>query len=346
MFPYFLILFLIFACAIMDSQSKNRFFKITIFVIFALFAGLRKDVGIDYPNYVKIFEEVDGCFVNEPGNALLFDFLRKIGATAQLYFFLNAIITQLFVYLILRSQKSYFWLVVFMYYCISLFYMASFNAVRNYVAISIMIWSLRFVEKNELLKFSIIVLMVTFCVHFSALIFLPLFFFLRSNHSKWVIFIILIGLVLGSNLLWGFISMTPYAKYDKFDNASGDATVDLLHYFFALVSFLLVCFGQKFRYLRDNVVMYNMCVLCLYTIVLVILQSSPWFAMLFQRYCNYFIFSFLIVIPLVISSMKKQYGIIVKVMLCMVSFLYFLRTVIIKGEEHMIVPYDFDLNLF
>lgn len=348
MIPYFVVLFLILVFAIADQASKNNAWKVLAFVLLAFFAGFRFNVGIDYESYVKIYDEVEGSFVSEPGNKLLFSFIKLIGGKAQLYFLIMACITQFFVYKTLTKIKKGFWLSVFVYYCISLLYMASFNAVRQYAAIAIIAWSLQFVEKEQFKKFCTIVILVTLCFHFSAIIFIPLYFFLKRRHSMMFILLILVGVVLCNRLMWEVISLTPYVKYLEHVESGRDREikVEMIQYMFAMFSFFMVLIENKFKYLRENMILCNMNALCLYTMTLVTLQTIGSMIMLFQRYNNYFIFSYLLIIPAVMNSMNPKNAIAPKILVVIISLLYFARTIIINGEKHVLVPYDVDLILF
>ena len=104
--------------------------------------------------------------------------------------------------------------------------------------------------------------------------------------------------------------------------------------------------GEKFKNLRDNIVLYNMNVLCMLTLALVIVQNTPSFIMLFQRFNNYFVYSYLLIIPAVLSSMRPQTAQISKISIVLFSIGYLIMTVVVKGEHHMIVPYSMNFQLF
>ena len=346
MIPYFIILVLVLVFALLDRKSKNDFFKVFIFIILSLFSGLRFNVGIDYESYVSIFDEREGSFVHEPGSVLLFELLREIGATAQLYFLIMAIVTQLFVYKILIKNKNEFWLCVIVYYCVSLFYMASFNSVRNCAAITMTLWSLKYVENKEFLKFSLIILFITIAIHFSAFVFLPLYLIINKSFSKPVVLFFLLMLIIFNSLLWIVLSMTPYAKYDLSNNDTGDASSNFVKYIFLIISFSLFMFQKRFKNVNENTILCNMNILCFYTLILVVIQSSAHFAMLFQRFNNYFIYSYLLIIPALLSSMSKYRYNVSKIIIASISFAYFFRTIFLYGDKYVLVPYDYNLALF
>ena len=348
--PYFIFLFFILLCYFFDSTTnqKNKFFKILVFVGLALFAGFRLNVGIDYESYVKIYYGIEGHSLSEPGSVYMVKLINKIGGTEHLYFLIMAIITEFFVYQILIKEKKYFWLLVLMYYCISIFYLASFNGVRNFTAIAIMIWALRYVESGNFKLFAIISVATAFMFHYSALIFLPLYFYLRRQNSVTQILVISVAVFLGGSILFRLLDYTPYAKYEALmgNNDIRENKVEIIHYLFAAISLALILIGKDFKYFKENSILYNMNTLSFYTILMVIHQSAGSFVMLFQRFNNYFLFSFLLIIPTILSSMKKDNRTATKVVLILFAFAYFIRTIVFKGEHHMLVPYNYDFTLF
>ena len=105
-------------------------------------------------------------------------------------------------------------------------------------------------------------------------------------------------------------------------------------------------FDRFFKYFKNNTVLVNLNALCFYTLLLVVIQDNSSFIMLFQRFNNYFVFSYLLIIPSILNSMKKTTKYISKVCIVFVSIGYLILTVVVKGEHHMIVPYDINLHLF
>lgn len=349
MIPYFLFLLFIFFCYCIDcSQSgrKSDVPKILVFVGLTLFSGLRLNVGTDYESYSMIFSG-DQLPIEEPGTALLMDFLKSIGGTEHLFFLIMAAVTQLFTYKVFIKYRKYFWLLVILYYCISIYYMASFNTVRSSAAIPIMLWALQYIKRNEFIKFMIISLITCLTLHFSALIFVPLYFYLKRDWTIKQIILITVTVVAMSTSMLTLLQYTPYGNYLIIgENINDETTVDLLHYLFALLSFGIILFGRKFRELKSNSLIYNYNTLAFITIILVIQMSSGLMVILLMRINNYFMFSFLLIIPLVLSSLNPQKRKVAKFFLILISFAYLVRTVIYKGEQTLIVPYNYELILF
>ena len=347
MIPYFLILFFLFFCSILVRQSKNDLVKKTAFVVLALFAGFRYKVGIDYLSYIEIFNEVEGVYVREPGRALMISTIKSIGGTAQLYILVMALITEFFAYkTLIKYEKPNFWFLTILFYCISLFYIASFNASREFMAISLCTWNLYNVNKSKIKYFSI-VLVAGFGLHFSAFIFIPLYFFIRTSHNLITIFFVLFILILLDNTFVQYLEYTPYAKYEAaLYNDDRENKVQFSQYLLASVSLGLIFAGKYFKNFKNNIILVNMNILCFYTLILVIIQDVSTFIMLYQRVNNYFVYSYLLIIPAVLSSLKKDRELLAKVIMVIFSIGYLVLTIVVKGEKHQLIPYDINLNLF
>lgn len=79
MFPYFLIYFFLLIFCSLGSVTKNRFFLICVFILFSIFSGFRYYVGVDYVNYVKIYNLEEGYGSRELGFNLILDFCDTSG---------------------------------------------------------------------------------------------------------------------------------------------------------------------------------------------------------------------------------------------------------------------------
>ncbi|MCS3279224.1 EpsG family protein [Bacteroides fragilis] len=119
-----------------------------------MFSGFRYYVGVDYVNYVKIYNLEEGYGSRELGFNLILDFLRYIGASYQFMFFIMAVVMQILVYNIIKRYNYSVWISVFIYYCISPFYIATFNGMRQYLAIAVFIVALKYIEQKKYLSIS------------------------------------------------------------------------------------------------------------------------------------------------------------------------------------------------
>lgn len=351
MWPYFILLFIICFCSLTEkstfksghiNNSKSVYRKFVHFLL-ALFSGLRYNVGVDYGNYVSIFNWDVGYSVNEPGFEFLITLIDKLGGTYQMMFLIMAIVTQVFVFKTFNRLNKGFWLATIVYYCFSTFYLASFNGSRQYVAIAISIWALKYIYNKQFIKYIISILSAAFCFHMTALLFIPLYFYLQFEYSKKVIVLQIIGVVIGAKFLDIIISYTPYLLYmERESEVQAHGTV----YIFALISLFISFTSNHFKLLKRDIILKNMNLLCLYTILLVLLQRSGILIQMLLRVNSYFLFSYLTILPIIIYSLKHKSRILARSIVILSAFAYLVKTIVFSGTHYSLVPYQMNFQLF
>lgn len=139
--------------------------------------GLRYDVGVDFLNYEYIythqyFEEV------EDGYALINKLFFSLGLPSSSIFTLVAFL-QLFLFAkgVENINPRYLPLAFFFYFT-TLYFFLSLNVLRQTLAFSIFVYSIKFIVNKQLVKY-IIVLLLASTIHKSALTLLPLYFILN-----------------------------------------------------------------------------------------------------------------------------------------------------------------------
>lgn len=189
------------------SKTRYRIFLIVLIIILTLFGGLRSEsVGTDTLYYKWAFTEINkGNYelLYEPG----FVFFSKailIMSNAN-YTFLFTIIESLTVLFSvirlweLRSEIDFAYS-IFIYYCI--FYLPSFNIMRQALAMALLFWGTRYLFKEKYLKF-LIVLIIAVSVHLAAIVciaYLALYLIIQNKYKmekkNAIIFLFLAGIVI------------------------------------------------------------------------------------------------------------------------------------------------------
>ena len=195
-----------------------------LFVI--LVSGLRDSIGADFGAYQDFFDmygrydffyAMEDNAQLEPAISFLIPLLERLGGTSQSFFMLYAIITfggfyygakncfrgnymgillVLLLYVTYNSTGGFWW---------------SMNGVRQAAAMGILFAFSSCLYTGEKKKF-LLAIGVASLFHYSAVVFLPAFFFLRFHFSrKWVLFAVSFSLALtlsglSKNLVLGFLS--------------------------------------------------------------------------------------------------------------------------------------------
>ena len=173
-----------------SSVWRRVFYVLLILLLPVLLACIRKGIGADYDVYDKMFElsytsNAKTYFFYFPyteiGNYGLFKLGYFIGGDSQSIFALYSIITlTLFCIdmLYFKDRMPLFWCFFVMYV---LYYSATYNTIRQMLAVAISLFSLRFIENKKFIPF-ILIIIVAMLFHSTAMIMI-IFYFLYNRRS-------------------------------------------------------------------------------------------------------------------------------------------------------------------
>jgi len=345
MIAYGSLLFLVTTLSFLYKITKNKFFILMIYLFACFFAGFRYEVGVDYNSYIRAYNDILSGFNSgyfEPGNVFLIQFIDKIGGTAQLYLLTIAVATNILIYLfVIKYSKNYI-VSTYFYIFVSLFYFASFNAVRQFLAIAIFLYAIRFIVERKLLSY-IITIFIGALFHISIIVLLPLYFFVGKKYSlyQYLVYgsIILVSI---SSLLTFVIKLFDKGNYLDFSNTTSSQV--MIYVFIIIVIYLLVIIKDKNKEVN---VFKNLIFISLLLFILEIVNSDM--SMILIRLNSYFLFA---LIPLVsylavYNIYKIKINNFIYIMpLLLVSYLYFFNTIINKGVAYNLTPYQMNFKIF
>lgn len=157
------------------QETRQGIYWWAVMLFLTLFAGLRGvSVGVDTPKYTQIFRMLaegypDAWFGEERTFLNLVRALQCISESPTFLFLLFAFITNLFVFWRIwdfRYAISLPWSVFYYYAC---FYFFTFNVMRQMVAVAIVFWGTRYIQKGKYIPF-LIAVAVACIFHQSALL--------------------------------------------------------------------------------------------------------------------------------------------------------------------------------
>lgn len=177
------------------SKQTRRLLFVALFLVLFLVAALRYDTGIDYWNYVSIFERyqmgMDLSYI-EWGFMLLVGIISSLGLGPQWVFVIISFFTILFFIKAFYEQSESFTLSIFFYMVLG-YYFYSFNSIRYYLAVAIAFYSLKYILQKKYLPFLVWILVAS-AFHKSVLVvllFYPVARFVQTNTiSKALMFLI------------------------------------------------------------------------------------------------------------------------------------------------------------
>lgn len=225
----------------------------------SVFAGIRYNVGTDYPNYFWTFEHLKGVNFNwiltdslhfnmDRGFLLISKILSLIFSSKAIFGIWGFIILTFVVVTLYKQYHEYdIGLIYFLF--LLLYYFSSFNILRQVVAASIVFYALKYVIDGKYIRFLVCVA-VAASIHFSALLALPIWFLWnhKTNKSigitkKWTVllvaflFVTLWQRILQYLAVYNIASITKYLGYlsgNDHSNTSFLVKLVLTYIFFTL----------------------------------------------------------------------------------------------------------------
>ena len=323
------------------NQKQTQPAFILLALILTFYAAVRYATGSDclsYYNYFDFITHGDSeriLSMYEPGFAYLYLILGSFFETGQCVIVVTSIIINVLIADTIRrlSPRPYFSL--FCYVCFY-YYFLSFNILRQFVGISIVLWGLQFLLKRSKVGDLIFVAccFVAASFHYSAIFSLLMLLLVRvkQNTAVKAAFTILIiaGFVFDTYFIQLFSSYTKYTNYDVIYgklNSSNSSVVILL--FFLLVSWLLE------NFFTDKIKNYNFYQNCLaFGIFLNVLSETN---IMFGRVAYYYTTILIIFVPMIVSNIKNSMAI--KFVIIAVAIAYCIWN--LSNNNGGVVPYQF-----
>lgn len=161
---------------IFQSRIENKYFSRSLFLIvigiLAIFAGIRYQVGVDYNSYLSIFRHVYSImrppYINiETGFKVIIVFFKSLGFPALSLFFVFSSVLLYFIQNGIEKTSRYKFFSLFLFFLI--FYITYvFNVLRQGIVMSIFIYLIPDIKKNNHLKIFVFSL-IAFTIHNSGM---------------------------------------------------------------------------------------------------------------------------------------------------------------------------------
>lgn len=343
-----LILFAVIGQIFIENNKKNwqNGFLLLLFLLLFIFLGLRYNVGSDYQNYAN-------RFINNyhRGNIeILFNkivaFVNYFSLNYQMGFIISAAITMGFYFLGIRNlmyiKNKYIILLTFFAFE---FYFFTFNAVRQGIALSIFLFSIKFIQEKKILPY-IFFISLAVMFHFSSIILFPMYFLLNLRFNKKVYFIMLTS-VLFSSVILLFLPYDIFFEYLPFNYSNYIETrfIEFGGYYILVTTIILTIVITTLINKIDlflvksnsNIIYIN---LAFFSMIFLILSNVIW---LFSRIAIYFQIGWLVLLPELEVIFKRKDKNLVHFLL--IIGLFVLTATSILTNRHGISNYKM-FNLF
>ncbi len=196
---FYLAIFLILCVfSFLEITSMEKVYKrillLISFILMWFIAGLKFEMGGDWPSYTQFFNDVEpiGQVLTadapvyqmsymEPAYKMLNSFLKTIGGSVQLVFFILAFFNSCLLFKSLQLYCVYPILGVLIYFS-AIYFPLDMIAIRQAVAVQLFFLSLFYIYERKFWHFFILMCMA-FAFHRSAILLFPLYFILHQPRS-------------------------------------------------------------------------------------------------------------------------------------------------------------------
>lgn len=303
-----IVVFIAYISSISKKKNSSNWLKLS-FVFIYLFLSLRYDYGNDYPTYLRMFNEInyiDYDDKTEIGWQYLCILFHPFG-----FFVMIAVLAAINCYIYYNFIKEYvpsyyYWLAVFVYVFNPYMMLVHSSAMRQSLAITIFIYSIKYLYEKKYILYVLIILTATlFHRSSTVLLFLPLVFMWKFKFTRLKIIIIFIFFVI---LLKYPSVIIPYSQYivsnyyekytgyQNYSNSQIGTGLGVLYYSFV---FILLLNYAKFQN-NKNQILFKIATISYYIMAIGLALAMV------GRIEMYFQIALIVVIPLIVNEMHER----------------------------------------
>lgn len=344
------IITLFFCCLATKSKKKIQrgFFIILSIFPFFVVAAIRYNVGIDtWLNYRPTFENVaqygdrfDVLFYlnqkYEIGFSFIILILSKVCKNSVILFTFGSCIFTFFTFFAIYKQSKMPCLSIMILFLSGAF-LLSMNGMRNYMAIAIVLFSIKYIYEKKLFKF-ILCILVAASIHKSVVVLLVLYpLYLYKINIKQVIISIILSIIVMffiNDILSVLLSWTSYINYFNTDKM----VVDPLYTMLIINIFLLILFLFNYNNCKNDI-KYNFYLkLQLFSVIICIFSLRLSLSYRLEQIIDFFQ---IITIPYNVfllkqnTSLKKSAVTGIALLIIMVFSAYFAKVFILSDDNQL-----------
>lgn len=241
------VLALIFLTGYCDKYIKHsKWWGLLLVTVMGLVIGVRKDVGIDYEMYEKLYENPSWREDTLEWFWLFFiNWLNALGFKVRMFFVVCALATMYFVYIGYRKSTVYFYFTIF-FFVVTGIYFETGNTVRQCLAMSCIVASFPYLNEKKY-KIALPLMLFACMFHNSGIIGIAMLFASRIKFNPWLLAALLLtSLIYGEDIMKAVLSMVPQLtgtlglnSYDVKEIDTG-ITSGALKYVYAFIGILLI----------------------------------------------------------------------------------------------------------
>ena len=332
---------------ILSNLFRNKYFDkfivLIISLILSILPGFRAlHIGADTYMYDSILysDLSKGTYFAsniEPGYIFLVELFQSFSIEPYFFYLVSFFANILVITTIFNLKRNRF-LVLLSYLTFSNVFMIGFNILRQYLALSIFIFSIKYLLDSKFLKYFICVLLAT-SIHYSSIffiIFIPLFLVIKRGYVAYAYIIsFLIPFFynfLQKNLIFILSDLTGKNAIENYIGRTQQSGAGIWYAFYIIVLFYFLLLRNKYN-LRYCFF------LCSYILFLGFYTNISFLNLAYEGagrliVCCYFSFMF------IFSYLKYDRYIFLHYMVFMFMFMFFFISVYLINGSHRIFPYE------
>lgn len=322
-----------------SDQKFSKYKKISMLILITIlgaFSAARDGIGIDYSSYLIHIENISFGYDNymESGFQFLVKIIMSYFEDPRSVIIVMSILTVYFFISSIYSQSKIITMSVFLFLTWG-YYFLTFNTIRNYFALALIVFAIKFILDKKYIKFIIMVVLASL-FHKSALICLPLYFFANRKFTKQTYIFIFLGAAF-LFLLKDQLRELAFWFYPHYEGSVYDSgRISVLN---VLKSFLVLIYGFIYYKLikDDNKILFYF---NLNTIALIIYTAFYWIPEI-SRIGFYFNIAAIIFIPNLTSLIKSKDRMLINGIIYITSL--FLFVLLMRGfysPTIQLLPYE------
>lgn len=267
--------------SLLNIKAKNRYLLFLLFLSALFFSCFRVGIGTDFYSYYDIQKGVysSWSYVYFEDFHKIFFYIGMITRYDYMYFLLSSCFIFLFLYLIMRDNKQYQYL-IFFFFLGSGFYFYSLNGIRQFMAIIVFLYSIKYINVNN--KRYYLWIFFACMIHKSAIILFILPFYLRIIKKTNIFFTIPVLCIcfIFSNVLNKIFaqfvnSISLLNQYSLYFNSEGYSTLkNYLDRGILVILFIYILFKSYKLINNDNKLKNIFYIFFLGVVLKIILDSS------------------------------------------------------------------------
>lgn len=319
------------------SKSKLITREIAFFLSFLtlfLFAGLRYKVGYDYgytylPGYYNIANGGNSRF--EVLFVLLNKFVFYVFNNVDYLFIICSLISIGLIYLIIKKESADIGISLLMLF-VTKYYFYTFSQIRQYIAIAMFIYSIRYIIERKPVKYYILML-IAFGFHKTAIIYFPMYFIKNFKLTKKKYVMIMMGAILLTpivKLIYQVIGSKFYGAYIEENYGVGNSSIVMVVTGIFLTIVPLIFYEKLNKCDKNNILLNLQLAFWIFLVTLSDINES-------YRIVGMFMYSSILLIPECYSLASKKQKRIILIILCGIAVLSTYYLLNYKGST--MIPY-------